>query len=68
MNDDLQNILIDLGSIAILEALPEESLPGLEAALDSKNAETIEAYLRAHIPDLEEVIRKKGESLRAPHS
>lgn len=53
------SLLAETVSIALLDALPEESLPELKRVLASNEDGALEAFLRTHIPDLETALRAR---------
>lgn len=65
MKDDFTDVLTDIASIAILEAMPEDALPGLEVVLNTKDEKKIETYIRTYLPHVEDTLKRKGELLRA---
>ncbi len=50
-------------AVLLLEALPEEKLPGLDAAL-KEGGEAVETFLEENVPHAEDVIRDAFASLK----
>ena len=51
--------------VTLIEALPEEHVPQFERLLESGTSSEVEAFLRLHIPNLDEVLEHSLEGLRS---
>ncbi len=62
--EEIQEEALRTVAIAILEALPEKTLPELKDHLEHDSAEGLELFLRTHVPHFEHVVQKSLVQLK----
>jgi|CXWL01.1.fsa_nt_gi hypothetical protein len=62
--EEIQEEALKTVAIAILEALPEDTLVELKLHLEHDSPDALQSFLRTHVPHFDHVVEKSLISLR----